>query len=224
MKHKTDDSIEATRIAQMRAQTYGTLAAVFNQRPDSATVHNIKAAGVGFFTHLRREEGVNAEVQLREQAKQDIELSLQVDWTRLFRGVQRGYGPVPPYEGLYLGESESDLRALESVANFYSRHGVLPNEQAGNRPDYIGLELDFLCYACEQQAACWEKGEEPEARRWQEAEREFLQDHLSRWAALYCDRAIEEAKTDFYRGFVHLTKGVLKDMSDTSWPVSIGKN
>ena len=236
MKHKTDDGTEATQIARMHAQTYGTLAAVFNQKPDSAMVHNIKTIGVDFFAHLYRSGDLNADVregltrmshfaaQVKRQSAQDVELSLQIDWTRLFRGVQRGYGPMPPYEGLYLGENESDFRALEVVVYFYGQHGVLPNEQAGNRPDYIGLELDFLCYVCEQQAACWEKGEEQEALSWQQAEREFLRDHLSRWAATFCDRAIEEARTDFYCGFIHLTKGVIKDMSDTPRPVSIGKN
>ena len=224
---------EDTQNARVHAKAYGSLANIFNQRPDAALVGNIKAMGLEFFTEFLRGDDLNSEVQkglseistfvaqIKDLPEKTVEQSLLVDWTRLFRGLQPGYGPQPPYEGVYMGESETDLKVLESVARFYTKHGVTPAKNAGNRPDYIGLELDFLCYLCEQQAEAWEKGDEIQARKFQLAEHDFLKDHLGRWGGIYCDRAIEEAKTDFYRGFAHLTRGIIEEMGNTPGPISI---
>lgn len=223
---------EDIQNAKAHAKTYRALAMIFNQRPDAALVNNIKAMELEFFNQFLRGDDLNSDVQeglseiskfvvqIKDQPEKTVEQSLLVDWTRLFRGLQPGYGPQPPYEGVYLGENETDLKALESVARFYSKHGVAPAENAGNRPDYIGLELDFLCYLCEQQADAWEKGDEIQAQEFQLAEHDFLKDHLGRWGAIFCDRAIEEAKTAFYRGYAHLTRAMIQEMANTRGPIS----
>ena len=189
----------------------------------------MKAAGLDFFASLLQGNDLNLDMQtglseitqfvsqIKGQPDEDIEQLLQVDWTRLFRGVQRGYGPQPPYEGLYLGEGEADLGILASVARSYAECGIGPTEGA-NRPDYIGLEFEFLRYVCEQQAEAWEKGDGARVQCWQSAENDFLRNHLGRWAPIYCDRAIEEARTGFYRGFAHVAKGVIAEMQSHPGP------
>ena len=231
MVHKDD-----IQIARAHANAYRVLANAYNQRPDAALVIHIKALEREFFNQFLRGDDLNPDVQegiseistfvmqIKDQPEKTVEQSLLVDWTRLFRGLQPGYGPKPPFEGVYLGEDENDLKALESVARFYSKHGVAPAENAGNRPDYIGLELGFLQFLCEQQAEAWEKGDEKQARESHLAEQDFLKDHLGRWGAIFCARVIEEAKTDFYRGFAHLTKGMIEEMVCTPQPISISKD
>ncbi len=236
MRETNSKHNEEAKNARAHGKTYGSLARIFNQRPDAALVINIKAMELEFFNQFLGGEGLNFDVkeglakislfveQINDQPEQIVEQTLLVDWTRLFRGLQPGYGPKPPYEGVYLGENENDFKALESVAWFYTKHGVTPAENAGNRPDYIGLELDFLCYLCEQQAEAWEKGDEEKAFNFQLGEYEFLKDHLGRWGAIFCARVIEEARTDFYRGFAHLTKGIIEEMANTPRPISISKD
>jgi putative dimethyl sulfoxide reductase chaperone len=236
MRETNSNHNEDTQNARGRGKTYSSLARIFNQRPDAALVINIKAMELEFFTQFHGGEDLNSDVkeglskisafveQIKDQPEKTVEQSLLVDWTRLFRGLQPGYGPKPPYEGVYLGENENNFKALESVARFYTKHGVTPAENAGNRPDYIGLELDFLCYLCGQQTEAWEKGDEGQANNFQMAEYEFLKDHLGRWGAVFCARVIEEARTDFYRGFAHLTKGIIEEMAETPRPISISKD
>jgi putative dimethyl sulfoxide reductase chaperone len=236
MRETNSHHDEDIQKASAHGKTYGSLARIFNQRPDTELVNNIKAMELDFFNQFLGGVDLNSDVkeglikisvfveQIKDQPKKTVEQSLLVDWTRLFRGLQPGYGPKPPYEGVYLGENENDFKALERVARFYIKHGVTPAENAGNRPDYIGLELDFLCYLCEQQAEAWEKGDEGQAFNFQLAEHEFLKDHLGRWGAIFCARVIEEARTDFYRGFAHLTKGIIEEMANTPRPISINKD
>ncbi len=234
MNPATTNPIRFAEIARERAKTYSTLATIFNQRPDQTLVDNLMAAGAAFFAELLERTGPNpgaqrgiSEIsQFVAQAKgspvEDIALSLQVDWTRLFRGVQPGYGPIPPYEGLYVNQGASDFEVMQAVTAFYGGYGMLPNEEAGNRPDYIGLELEFLRCACEQQAEAWEKGDDELSDKWLSAEHNFILTHLGRWGATYCDRAIEEARTDFYRGFARLTKGLLEELAEDPRPLSVG--
>jgi putative dimethyl sulfoxide reductase chaperone len=215
---------EYAQNAKEHAKTYHTLAMIFNQRPDAALVNNIKTMEHGFFNLFLQGDDLNSDAQkglseisifvaqVKDRPDKTVEQSLLVDWTRLFRGVQPGYGPRPPFEGVYLGEHENDFKVLESVARFYTKHGVAPAENAGNRPDYIGLELDFLCNLCERQADAWEKGDEIKAREFQLAEHDFIKNHLGKWGGIFCDRAIAEAKTTFYRGFSYLTRGMIQEM------------
>ena len=80
---------------------------------------------------------------------------------------------TPPYEGVYLGGDE--IKTLQEVTHCYRESGVGSADDAGNLPDFIGLELDFLCYLCEQQAEAWEKGDEIEAQKFQLSEHSFLE-------------------------------------------------
>ena len=234
MNPATTNSTQFAQIAQARAKTYSTLATVFSQKPDRTLVSNLITTGPAFFAELVREMGSNRDAQkgvseisqfvaeVKNSPIEDTELALQVDWTRLFRGVQPGYGPIPPYEGLYMNQGENDLETMQAVAAFYSAYGVLPNEAAGNRPDYIGLELDFLRCTCEEQVEAWEKGDHELSDKWYSAEQNFVLMHLGRWGAAYCDRAIEEARTDFYRGFASLTKGLLQELAENPRPLTVG--
>lgn len=219
--------------ARARAGAYGFLALLCNQRPDRNLVQRLRAVGVGGFLGMVDPEarvglvgqGLQAMAvfveQAAVQADDEVETMLAVDWTRLFRGVRPGYGPPPPYESVYVGSDP--LAAMESVAEVYRQLGVVPAEGSGsNRPDYIGMELDFLRYLCEQQAAVYEQGEEEVFEQWSRAEEAFLQDHLGKWAPAFCDRAGSEARTGFYAGALLLIKGMLEEMSDVQPVLSLG--
>ena len=208
--------------AMARAGAYGFLALLCNQRPELSLVRRLRAVGVegflgivdaeiaGELVHQGLQEMAEFVEQAAAQSDGEVEEMLAVDWTRLFRGVQPGYGPPPPYEGVYVGGDP--LTVLRAIARVYREYGVAPAEgSAGDRPDYIGIELDFLRYVCEQQAAAHEIGDEAAIEKWSKAEEAFLQDHIGKWASAYCDQAVEEARTGFYGGAVHLIEGVVYD-------------
>jgi TorA maturation chaperone TorD len=208
--------------ARLRAEMYRFLAHMFNQSPDSEFVRRLRVLGVSSFS-LLTEDGLSPEVSrgLQEMGsfieatsgapEEQVKEELAVDWTRLFRGVSPTYGPPPPYEGVYEEGDQHQTEILQSVTESYLEHSVKVNENAANRPDYIGVELDFLRHLSECEAEVWEQKENQTALNYQEAGRRFLINHLGRWACKFCDLAIEEAKTDFYRGFLRLTKGVLNE-------------
>jgi TorA maturation chaperone TorD len=221
------DQFQATNVARLRAEMFGFLAHMFNHRPDTEFVRRLRVLGVNAFA-FSTQDGITRDVSqglqemgfylevTSEDSEEFVEQELGVDWTRLFRGIRPGYGPPPPYEGVYREGEASPTDVLQSVMRVYHEHAVDLDEKAANRPDYIGIELDFLRHLNECEAEAWEKGEDLTARSVQEAEKLFMINHLGRWAWKFCNLAIEEAKTDFYRGFIRLTKGVLNEEIEPS--------
>jgi TorA maturation chaperone TorD len=223
MEEREADKSEAMADAEARAGMYSFLANLFNQRPDLELVERLCELGPDGFDTVTDEEDVSPEIErgLQEMASYisateemqigEVEQDLAVDWTRLFRGVSPGYGPPPPYEGVYSEGASNPSEVLQAIMRTYHEYSVDVDEEAGNRPDYIGIELDFLRHLCQSEAEAWAQGQERAALDHRAAQRKFLVNHLGRWAEKFCQHAVEEAKTDFYRGFIRLTQGVLKE-------------
>jgi TorA maturation chaperone TorD len=211
--------------ARNRARIFEILAAVFNQMPDIQLVKALKSMGGDFWEELKKYGDMNPDVQqgLLELSNfsgqigtledSEVEQSLRVDWTRLFRGLRQDYGPTPPYEALYLQQTANEMETLHSIAHTYSEYGLVCAEGSSNRQDYLGLECDFLRHLSEKEADAWVDGEQEQATRYNQATSTFFSEHPGRWVSAFCDQAAPSAGTDFYRGFLHLTKGIISDAS-----------
>jgi len=211
--------------AEARATMYMFLARMFNERPDDSLVQRLRSLGSEWIALLTQSIDLTEEAVLgikdiarfveasAETPEVDVAQSLAVDWTRLFRGLAPGYGPPPPYEGVYLGGNAEPSEILLAVVNDYLKHGVAMSQDGANRPDYIGLEFDFLAILAEREQAAWDDGDTAAAAGQRRGAQEFFDQHTGRWVKLYCDKAIEQAKTDFYRGLLRLTRGMVEEMT-----------
>ena len=222
-KANNPGTVGAVENAQARAGMYGFLAALFNQRPEVDLVRRLRTVGIDSFVTMTEEEGMNDGVSqgLKEMAQfiestldqpeEEVEQALAVDWTRLFRGISPNYGPTPPYEGLYAEGNRDPIEVLQSINQIYHENGVTIGEESPNRPDYIGLELGFMCFLAEQEAEAWEEGDEERANSYFEKAMKFVNEHLGLWASKFFEVAIEQAQTDFYKGLLRLTDGVIAE-------------
>jgi TorA maturation chaperone TorD len=187
-------------------------------------VRRLRTVGIDAFVRMTEEEDASPDLvqglsemaafidDTKDQSEEEVEQRLGVDWTRLFRGISPNYGPTPPYEGVYQGGQRDPVEVLRLINAIYHENGVTIGEESPNRPDYIGLELDFLRFLAEREAEAWEQEEEGLAQSYAEKGRAFFQEHLGAWAWKFCDHALEHARTDFYRGFLRLTKGVMAEI------------
>jgi TorA maturation chaperone TorD len=226
MGEKSGNRFEAAEVARAQAGMYSFLANLFNQRPDLGLVQRLRELGPEGFsidmghgeisTEVKRGlQGIASFIDNTQGWPEDkVEQELAVDWTRLFRGVSPGYGPPPPYEGVYSEGVGSPADVLQAIVQAYHKYSVDVDEKAANRPDYLGIELDFLRHLSESEARAWEEEDEQKALDYQAAQQEFLSNHLGKWAGKFCERALEEAKTEFYRGFLRLTRSVLKEQME----------
>jgi TorA maturation chaperone TorD len=205
---------------------YGFLAALYNQRPDVDLVRRLRTVGIESFVQMSQEEGASPDLiqglsemaqfidATLDETEEDLEQTLGVDWTRLFRGVNPNYGATPPYEGVFEDNYRDPLEVLQKINAIYHENGVMIGEDSLNRPDYIGLELDFLRFLAEREAEAWEQGDEELALSYADKGRAFFHEHLGGWAWKFCDHALEHARTDFYQGFLRLTKGIMAEIGD----------
>ena len=154
-----------------KAGMFGFLASVFNHRVDSDFIHRLRGGGIRSLLVDDRPESISSDIKLgldemsgfiqAAHGKTDIETEqeLAVDWTRLFRGVNPEYGPPPPFEGLYVKGGTNSPEVLEAVLRCYRENGFSPDPDFQNRPDYIGMELDFLGLLSEREAEALEEGD-----------------------------------------------------------------
>jgi TorA maturation chaperone TorD len=103
------------------------------------------------------------------------------EYQRLF-GPTPSMNPVPLNETSYLvpGAEETGF-VLASVDRHYASAGIESTSASGNIPDHIAVELEFIAYLCGRETTAWAEDDFKEARRMQDRQRRFLDQHLSAW-------------------------------------------
>lgn len=117
--------------------------------------------------------------------------TLATDRTYLFRALAPGVGALPPYESYWAATSDAESVILALKKN-YRHEGLQMSNATHERPDYLGIELAYM-------AALLEKTENTQSK---EAQKDFIQNHISTWIPKYVASAKTHAVTDFYKGFL----------------------
>jgi len=138
-------------------------------------------------------------------------VSLKLDYTRLFIGLEKTL--APPYESVYLGKDHIlfEKQTLE-VRQFYQRFNLEIGRLHKEPDDHIGYELSFvsaLCRVCSDALKQSDPSCLQEARNTLE---QFLSCHLLKWVELFLSKVIENAETQYFRGIVYLTRGAIKSL------------
>jgi TorA maturation chaperone TorD len=125
---------------------------------------------------------------------------LLVEYTHLF-----GNGVIcPHYETEYGGtDAFRAVHVLSSVSAFYHAHGVRVGSGVGERPDYIGVELEFMNLLASKQARAAAQGNLPRVRRSRQAQQRFFVEHLGAWAGEFCRALAAAARTPFHAALAH---------------------
>ena len=196
-------------MVELSGDIFGFLAMVFNTRPDHQFVEQLHSLDLRALQQISNQDGLTDEMntgvneiiefidQLIFMSDTEALTALAKDWTKLFRGVRPEYGPKPPYEAVYLGKNAEDFTILQQLFGIYRDNGYQINENHPERPDYIGVEMEFVALMIKQENHY--------------VSEMFLKDHLEKWVGQFCDLAIPIAGTGFYRGLLRLTKSMIED-------------
>ncbi len=136
-------------------------------------------------------------------------LDVRADYTRLFVGSMKL--PLSPWESVYY--SEERLLFQEStmdVRRWYRRFGLEPVNLRREPDDHIGLELAFVAHLAQRALEALAAGDELVLNDALDAQRNFCQRHLLRWAPLWCAQMVEYARTPYYRGLAQVLRGALE--------------
>jgi DMSO reductase family type II enzyme chaperone len=115
---------------------------------------------------LPADEGLRADPALAHE-------ELQQEYIRLFE-VGPGRPPCPLYEGSH---RSGRMKIMEELVRFYEHFGL--RHEAGDLPDHVCAELEFMHYLAFKEAAALHTGAEHLPYRL--AQRDFLRRHLNRW-------------------------------------------
>lgn len=221
---------ELSALATARSRVYGFLGAVYNRMPDdqfAASLSSPEAAT--FLASLGQAEDDSEDMRdglhlmeayirtSKDRPAEELKTELAVERTKLLRGIKPGYGPPPPYEGVYAPTAQEALgQTMMGVRNTYAEAGVVLPEEIHDQPDFIGFELDFMRHLTEKEAEAWIGNNYEEVLKTTEKEQAFLDEHILRWIPRFCDLMFQEAQLDFYRGVAKLTKGFVQGEARTA--------
>jgi TorA maturation chaperone TorD len=193
--------------AVARAALYGLLSAVFGAPPSAGLLTNLAAA---LPADLLAESGLGAANNADDRPTGD---ELAVAFTRLMVGPGKGY--VPPYGSVYLDPSATGSRpqlwgpSTAAALELYRAAGLEP--AAGQIPDHLALELKFMQFLCEREAAAARQDDQAAVARWRRRQADFLHDHLGRWAPAWAAAAGPAAGHPFYATMVRVLVQFLED-------------
>ncbi len=122
---------------------------------------------------------------------------LDEEYNHLFgKSIER----VAPREAAYRWRDARDLppasNSIERILQQeYQQFNVAP---ISGQEDHVAVEIEFLSYLCEQEAAHWTSEAGESARLLRRQQRSFLDDHLGRWLPEFCQRVLERTPAYFY--------------------------
>ena len=217
----TTEAVKRSELTEARARIYRLLATVYVKPPDldflrvisgwaSSLTETEESLGM-LPAQMRR--GLDTLRSFFEKVEEDswenLEETISIEFTMLFRGVNRRHSPLPPYESLYRDEARRTFGDLTvEVHDQYRRFGLdLTNSLQGEPPDHISFELEFMSILCNRETEAWQKDDQDQASQLLLAEREFLREHLMTWLPKFCAKVRESDRLGLFSGLAELTEG-----------------
>ncbi|MDP2673318.1 MAG: molecular chaperone TorD family protein [Dehalococcoidia bacterium] len=195
----------ATRTALARAQTYALLARAFG-RPDAwfeadAAEGRFGGALSEALTALGHQELAAAAAAIGGVP----EAPLTDEFARLFNPSM--HGNCPPYETEYTAAHVfMRVQQLADVAGFFRAFGLRVAAGFRERPDHIATELEFMQVLTLKEARALARRERAHAGICRRAQARFLQEHLGRWLAPYCQKLTALGGAGFYARIAGLAR------------------
>jgi TorA maturation chaperone TorD len=132
---------------------------------------------------------------------------LAARYQALFGGPVR----VSPYEGGYELDPIRQGREMADVSAFYRAFGADAAGPAGERPDHVGCELEFLAYLELRSLLAAHEGDETSAAFVDDIVSTFLRDHAGRWLPAFFAEVHDAAEDLVYRYLAELGAQAVRD-------------
>lgn len=210
---------DGTGLASVRAQMYQFLAAVYLEPPTPKLLRQL--ADSEFLDGLGSLLGEPAVTELRKFADGYVPdraaAALRQEYMDLFAVPTGRY--VSPFEDVYGGgtsgghEVSGPLLGGRAIAAIraYRAAGAKMEATCAELPTHVGVELAFMSFLCEREAAAEDGLEDGEGLvAWREREASFLGQHLNLWFPQLSARIQALAAGPFYRGLALATEAFLR--------------
>jgi len=123
-----------------------------------------------------------------------------------------------PYETFYTREDGMiESGGANEVVDIYNRYGFRVDLDKARvvSPDHIGVELEFMKNLIELEANAIEDEDFEYAKRLKNEQKDFLKEHILKFAPMYLINVAEQARTPFYKDAAKLALEFL--LEDYEW-------
>lgn len=141
------------------------------------------------------------------EAFQELELFRESLQGCSFEAFQREYAllfSLTVGGGIAMNEIEyvnthgfNKTQLLADISGFYQAFGM--QVAAGERVDFVGVEMEFMHWLQTKEAHALERNEESNAQVCRDAARAFLKEHPGCWIPSVGQRLLQETRLPFYR-------------------------
>lgn len=183
---------ETTRA---RASLYRLLAFMVGREPDEAF---LKEFDSGSFLDVATELGLRRPPVPAPEEAEAYCSELAAEYGRLF--ILPGSG-LHPYESVQRGEGRLWGELTAEVQRLYREAGFELDPEAGQVPDHLAVELEFVAHLAAQEAEKWAAGSEEGAHALRERQRVFVNKHLGEWSIDFA-RSLRDETTHPYFVFL----------------------
>lgn len=137
--------------------------------------------------------------------------NLRAEHARLF--VLPGT-PLHPYESVQRGEERLWGEATAAVQGSYHEAGFVLSPEAGQVPDHLAVELEFMSKLALREAEKRETGRAEEAEALRGRQRSFFQEHLGAWALDFAEAMKSETREPYFRFVAEMLAAVVASDRD----------
>jgi TorA maturation chaperone TorD len=206
---KNKHSINPADAAQERSNIYGLLSIIYSQEPTSALIQKIKDP---VFREGLASAGIKLDEEFLNQPEEKLLEDLAVEYTRLFLGPGKH---ISPHESVHHERDDGDWgnlwgKSTVEVKKFIKTAGLEYKSEYSGLPDHISVELEFMQEVTKRELQAWKEKDREGALYCLKIEKKFIDEHLTRWIPVFCDKIISEADLSFYREMSRLVKSFIE--------------
>jgi TorA maturation chaperone TorD len=177
---------------QARSNIYALLSRILMQELDDEMLTTIKNDDqiLEFFPNLKKWEPLST-----LQNSELLGEHLNPDFVNL------SVLHLVPYETFYTRDDQKiETGGANPVTDIYSAYDFIVDYEIARvvSSDHIGVELEFMHHLCEAQMKAMKEGDDESAKDFLNAQKEFLNVHLLKWAPMYLINMKYESRTPLY--------------------------
>jgi TorA maturation chaperone TorD len=202
-----------------RAAIYSFLSRAFKKEVDSRFLQNVGTIEptLGLLSrsqtgselveaHKLLAEFADSSKNLDNEKKDALLTGLGAEYAGLFLGM--GPKPVHLIESIHLGGAHLLYeQPYHEVVQIYKNLGYEKDRTFKEPEDHVAVEFDFMANLCKWTSKTLDDGDVDAAIRYLNLQKEFLENHITRWVPALCDELSKTANSSFYRALAHLANG-----------------
>jgi TorA maturation chaperone TorD len=182
-------------------------------------IDHLAASQEGTALKMASEElaAISSKVATMEgKEKRKLVADLAVEYTALFLSGARPKGRelVWPWESAYFSDPPTKFgQQFHEVYEAYQSVGFERPKEFHEPEDHVALELAFMAHLCQLTLASIDNGKVDFALGYVKLQKEFLTDHLLRWAGKFSKRLVsqsERRETDFYHAIAMMLESYVE--------------